>query len=325
VTTTPIEPVPRPRMIAALLIALASPATAGAAPAPDCDRACLEQVADHYWSALLSHDPARLHGAAGLRFTENGVALQPGEGLWHSVSGTRSTPLTFADPARGVVVTSGVVLEGERPALAIARLVVSAGAVSGIESLVARRETSPFLAPEGWSRARDLLLQPLAPAARGSRGQLERIAESYFDRLTATTSPLPAFDERCNRVENGVQTTNNPDPFPGVHPAPLSPKVSRLSCAAQFTLGTLSFVSRVREPRYVLADESRGLVLAFATFDHDGGLPPAAGSPHGTLSAGLPSPYSYLVAELFKVDAGRIRHIQAIITQVPYGMRSPWP
>jgi hypothetical protein len=287
----------------------------------------LERAADAYWEAILSHDPARMHAAPGLKFTENGVALRPGQGLWRTLSGTGPRVLTFTDPARGAVVTSALVREGDRPALLIARLAVAGGAVSELETLVARRETSTFLVPEGWYRARAVLLQPLEPPARRSREELVHIAESYFNRLTDATSPLPPFDARCNRVENGLQTTNNPDPFPGMHPAPLSAAVSRLGCAEQFALGTLSFVSRVRERRYVLADESRGLVLALATFDHDGTSASASvgARPHGTLSTSLPSPYSYLVAELFKVERGRIRHIQAVITQVPYGMGSPWP
>jgi len=321
----PMPAVTRLLVVRTLLITAASAVAGAPARSGDCPRACLERAADTYWAAMLSHDPARLHAAPGLKFTENGVVLHPGQGLWRTLSGTGPHVLTFTDPAHGSVVTSALVLEGERPALLIARLAAPDGALSEIETLVARRETSTFLSPEGWYRARALLLQSLPPSAQRSREDLVRIAESYFNRLTDQKTPLPPFDERCNRVENGVQTTNNPDPFPGMHPAPLSSAVSRLGCAEQFALGTLSFVSRVRERRYVLVDESRGLVLALATFDHDGTAPPLARTPHGSLSSSLPSPYSYLVAELFKVDGGRIRHIQAIITQVPYGMRSPWP
>lgn len=313
---------PRPGITGALILAAASAAISVPVRSAECDRACLERAAGRYWTAMLSHDPSRLNTTPGLKFTENGVVLHPGEALWRTVSRTKPRALTFTDPERGVVVTSGLVTEGGRPALLIARLAAPDGAVREIETLVARPETSPFLSPTGWYTSGALLLRSLVPAARRGREELVRIVESYFDRLADPKKPLPPFDARCNRVENGVQTTNNAEPFPGVHPAPLSSAVSRLGCAEQFALGTLSFVSRVRERRYVLADESKGLVLAFATFDHDGTLP--APGAHGTLSTGLASPYSYLVAELFKIDGGRIRHIQAIITQVPYGMRSPW-
>ncbi len=117
-------------------------------------------------------------------------------------------------------------------------------------------------------------------------------------------------------------TTNNPDPFPGVHPPPLNPAVSRLGCAQQFALGGISFVSRVRDRRYPLVDADRGLVLAWVIFDHDGTAPRSADGPK--LSSALPSPYSYTVAELFKIADGRIVQIQALFCLLPYGMESAW-
>jgi len=319
------------RLIRALLTALAlAPACGPIAPAQqlappqDCDLACLKRAADAYWDALLAHDPARLPGASALTFSENGVRLRPGEALWRTISAAGPHEMTFMDVLRGTVVTSALVTEGGHRALLLARLTVTHGAIAQIETIVARREMTSFLAPQGWDRAHALVLKPLAPSARRSRAELVRIAQAYFDRLPDPDRPLPPLDPRCNRVENGVQTTNNPEPFPGMHPAPLSAAISRMGCAEQFALRRLNFVSRVRERRYVLADESRGLILALATFDHDGTASKRPGSSNPSLSTALPSPYSYVVAELFKIVDGKILHIDALITQVPYGMRSPW-
>jgi hypothetical protein len=302
-------------------LGVAGPA-ASAAPGT-CDRACLTQIARSYWSALLKHDPGLLPHAATVQFTENQVRLALGRALWQTVSSADPDPIIIVED-RGEVATLARVTEGTHAGLAFARLKVVQGQVSELETLVARPETASFLRPEGWDESRSLLLQELEPAAQRPRAALIEVAQAYFDRLPDPSRPTPPLDARCNRIENGVRTTNNPDPFPGVTPSPLNPAVSRLGCAAQFESRSLSFVSRVRERRYPLIDERRGLVLALALFDHDGTVPSAPGTPV-KLSAPLPSPYSYAVAELFKVSAGRIELVQAFISLVPYGMPSAWP
>jgi hypothetical protein len=310
--TRPVWP-----FIAALV--LAGPAIAHATDA--CNRACLENVAHAYWSALLAHDPARLPQAANLRFTENNVPLPLGRGLWQTVSRAEGA-ITIVEEDRSEVATMARIAEGTHSGLAVARLKIEQGRVRELETLVARTETASFLRPGEWDGSP--MLQVLDPAAQVARNTLIQVAEQYFDRLPDPTQPTPPLDPDCNRIENGLRTTNNPDPFPGVTPSPLNPAVSRLGCAEQFASHSLSFVSRVRERRYPLVDVNRGLVLSLSLFDHDGTLPAAPGT-SVKLSAPLPSPYSYLVAELFKMRAGRIVLVQAFMTLVPYGMASAWP
>ncbi len=35
-------------------------------------------------------------------------------------------------------------------------------------------------------------------------------------------------------------------------------------------------------------------------------------------------PFSFIIAEVFKVKDGKLRQIEAVLTQVPYGMLSGW-
>jgi len=301
---------------------LAVPAIAPAAGT--CDRACLVGLAHAYWTALLARDPARLPHTATITFTENNVPLPLGGGLWQTISAADPNDIVLIEEQRGEIATTSRIAEGTHAALALARLKVIQGRVSELETLVARRETASFLQPQGWDQARALIGQDLEPAARGSRTALIEVTQAYFDRLPDSTRPTPPLDAQCNRIENGLRTTNNPDPFPGMASPPLNPSVTRLSCEEQFASRGLSFVSRVRDRRYPLVDEARGLVLSLSLFDHDGILPPATGTPV-RLSAPLPSPYSYAVAELFKVSSGRIVLIQSLISLVPYGMASAWP
>lgn len=303
--------------------AAASEGGATVAPAPGCDDSCLTAAARSYWSALLAHDATRLRSVPGLKFTENNVVLRTGQGLWQTVSSADPPDIMFADRATGTVGTSAVIAEGQRPALALARLkVTGGGAISEIETVVARKETSTFLKPSGWYELRSQLLEPVAPGARRPREALIKVAQGYFDRLADASKPMPSLDPRCNRIENGLRSTNNPDPFPGISPSPLSPEVTRLSCAQQFERKTLAFINRIREPRYVMVDESRGIVLSMLLFDHDGVSSASAGGPK--LSTPIPSPYSFVVAELFKIEDGKIVLLQALLTQIPYGMSGAW-
>jgi len=289
-----------------------------------CDRQCLETIAKAYWSVLLNHDLARLPQASQIRFTENDVPLMTGRGVWQTISSAGPQDIVFVDESEGEVATTAQIYEGQRPALLIARLKVVDGQVLELETVVGRRETTNFLRPEGWHQEHALLMHPLEAAAQRSRDELIGIADGYFNRLPDPSRPLPSLDRQCNRVENGLRTTNNPDPFPGIDPPPLNPAVSRLGCAEQFSSSCLSFVSRVRARRYPLVDVRKGVVLALVMFDHDG-TAPAGSASASKLSATLPSPYSYMVAEVFKIEAGRIIQIHALFCILPYGMATSWP
>ena len=95
-------------------------------------------------------------------------------------------------------------------------------------------------------------------------------------------------------------------------------------CKAQFESGYFLFVTRIRDRRFVMVDEERGLVVAFVFFDHSGNGHPRPG-PAGATMAGEPTrPFTWEIAELFRIENGKIRRIEAVLDQCPYGMGSPW-
>ena len=97
------------------------------------------------------------------------------------------------------------------------------------------------------------------------------------------------------------------------------------SCREQFESGMLHFVSRIRDRRYVAVDEERGLVLAFAFFDHDAGASRHFKTPNGReMTAGPVEPWTWEIAELFKVEKGLLHEIEAVLERAPYGMASGW-
>ena len=97
------------------------------------------------------------------------------------------------------------------------------------------------------------------------------------------------------------------------------------TCREQFESGLLHFVSRIRDRRYVAVDQERGLVLAFVFFDHDAGASRTFQTPGGrTVTAGPTTPWTWQIAELFKVEKGLLHEIEAVLERVPYGMTSGW-
>jgi hypothetical protein len=83
--------------------------------------------------------------------------------------------------------------------------------------------------------------------------------------------------------------------------------VATKECKKQFENGSLfSIVSRIRDRRFVAVDRERGIVFAFGFFDHES------------------INWTWQIAELFKMEKGNIRRIEAVFARCPYGMNSGW-
>ena len=48
----------------------------------DCDRACLEGLADQYLNAVVAHDPKTLPLAQDVKYTEQDQVMDVGDGFW---------------------------------------------------------------------------------------------------------------------------------------------------------------------------------------------------------------------------------------------------
>jgi hypothetical protein len=163
---------------------------------------------------------------------------------------------------------------------------------------------------------------------RMSRVDMIATANKYFSGMQQNDGrgEYPFADD-CNRLENGNQSTNVPTPEGQTRPDPkTSPMYSgQWSCMEQFKSGLLHFVYRIRDRRWVAVDEERGIALAFTFFDHPGGSTRTFQTPDGrTLTAGPVQPWTWEVAELFKVEDGKIHKIEAVLQRSPYGMGSGW-
>jgi hypothetical protein len=162
-----------------------------------------------------------------------------------------------------------------------------------------------------------VLHEVLPESARMPRAELIALADGYFSTLERNDGTLRTrFHPQCNRVENGVQTTHNPD-------IAFLPS-ARLGCEAQFRLGIYRYDDRLRARRYPLVDVERGLVLAGAFIDHCGRLGRYRLTDGTEVESPVRRPHSFCLLELFRIRAGAIEQIEANFITVPYHMPCAW-
>jgi hypothetical protein len=292
----------------------------GMAAAGDCDRGCLEGFADQYLDALVAHDPSRIPLAAKVKFTENGQELAVGDALWATASDKPATyRICLADPKTGQVGFSGLMKENGKLTLISFRLKIANRQVTEIEQIVAR-DDGQFFGGKSLSVPDPIYAEILAPSERSSREDMIRIADSYFVALERMdgTRPVPFADD-CNRMENGIQTTNNPK----LGGAGGGYNISALSCTEQFKSGFLRFVTKIRR-RHLVVDEERGMVSSTACLDHAGNIKSVTLTTGQTLPVGVLSPTSFLGGGFFKIKGGKIHRIHTILVTVPYAMKQGW-
>ena len=289
-------------------------------PAETLTRAELYAHADAYLAALAAKDPSRLPWADHVIFTENNVRLMVGDGAWNTVSAVRgSYDLKIADPVTGQVAWFGIVEEHGHPAIMGLRLHIAGGRLAEVETIVCRSmEFGPFPVIDDERRPRPLMLADVPEAERRPRERLISIADGYFDTLQLNDGTLfTEFTDDCDRVENGLQTTNNPTmaDYP----------IAAMGCAEQFRLGQYIYDDRLRGRRYPLVDEEKGIVLAGGFIDHCGKTLDVTWTDGVTKTKSVfHFPHSFVMMEMFKITGGKIAGVEAVFVTVPYNMPSAW-
>jgi len=325
--------------LAALVVLFAAPGWAQSA----CDRACLENFVDQYMDALIAHNPKALPMTARVKNTEDGVRLDPGDGFWRSANAKGSYRFFVTDTENGQVAFMGTMREDPNlPVIIGIRLKVENRKISEIENLVVR-DALAATNLEKIGQPNAVFLEAIPAAQRAPRGELVRVANLYLSALEKNDGKVQApFAPGCERVQNGVQTTNNPNaiaqmtpptaPGRGTQaPAPVKPQppppvnITELGCAEQFRLGVFGWVRRVRDRRFVAVDRERGLVLAIVSIDEPAGKYATYKLSDGrTMTYGPNRPTTIAVLEAYKIEGGKLRRIEAIQHDVPYGMLSGW-
>ena len=302
-----------------LLGVVTLPVFAQAARPEACNRACLEGYVDRYLDAMQAHKVSDDLFARDTKFTENGVRLPLGkEGLWFRMSGKGTYKFYVPDVETQQVAFFGTAREKERnetlPVAIVLRLKIVDKLITEVEQLVIRpeggltsnggqavRPVSTAERVEKMGSPHPIFAEVIPEAKRPSREELIKTANYYFSGLQRNDGKgYYPFTDDCDRYENGNHSTN----VPMRNPATGQTEV--LSCKKQFEVALKNVVSRVRDRRFVAVDRERGIVFSFGFFDHEN------------------INWTWQLGELFKIQDGKIRRIEAIFQRAPYGINSGW-
>jgi hypothetical protein len=303
-----------------------------------CDRACLDGFVDRYLDALAVNDPSRLPVTATVKFTEDGQRLNLGDGLWNTCTAKGTYTFYMEDVPTGEVGFFGTMREAGQPMILSLRLRIENHQISEAETIVVR-DVQDAQNLEKRGHPDPLFRQTIPSSERASRADLVKTANMYFSgmQLNDGKGDYP-FSDDCDRVENGAEATNNPTIGGENVIVAQSNSVETSSrqgstvtysaawgCKQQFQSGLLHFVTRIRDRRFVVVDPERGTVLAFCFFDHAAGKTRTFQLPDGrTVTSGPTTPWTWEIAEVFRVEHGEIRRIEAVYHRCAYGMGSGW-
>lgn len=287
-----------------------------------CDKACLLSVGDRFMAALAAQKPADVPWAKQVKFTENGVGIPVGEGIWGSIRSKSDVALRIADPVTGTYSWYGLIYDHDAPAYAGVRLKMKGAKVGEAEVIVAReRNPGPWGDPKKF--AVDARFEATVPAGqRSSRQQLISAVQGYAATVERNDGTLKTrFAPACTRTENGVVVSAGPVGSIGLVK---SPGQLAQGCEAQLKLGLYRPVDRLRGRRVLGVDEERGLVMMASVADF--GL----AQRQYTLTDGRKvesEPFHAMARELFevyKIVGGRIEAVEAVSVDQPFGMPVAW-
>jgi hypothetical protein len=303
-----------------VLLGLAAlPAAAQTGKPEACNHSCLEGYVDRYMDAMLAHKVSDDLFARNVKFTENGVQLPLGnEGLWFRMSGKGTYKFYVPDIETQQIAFFGTARERERQedlvVAVVLRLKIVDQHITEVEQLVVRpeggltsnggqtpRPPSTGERVEKMGAPNPVFAEVIPEAKRPSREELIKTANYYFTGLQRNDGKgYYPFTDDCDRYENGNHAINVP------MRNPVTGQQEVMSCKKQFEVALKNVVSRVRDRRFVAVDRERGIVFAFGFFDHE------------------QINWTWQLGELFKIQDGKIRRIEAIFHRAPYGIQSGW-
>jgi hypothetical protein len=251
----------------------------------------------------------------------------------------------FADSRGDEVGLYASMRENGTPFLLAARIKLSQGRITEIEAIASR--PSGAAAANGEAGLQRLEREGSKPwwdtqipaSERMSRDALVTTANKYFVGLQKNDGKGEyPFTDNCYRYENGNLATGNQEmarladeaeksgkPHVSGQPTAFGLRLMSYPCRQQFELGYMKMVDRIRDRRFPIVDLERGVVFTLVFFDHSGTVHEVTTTDGKTHSVGLRTPFTWEIAEAFRIEKGQIRAIEAILTQSPYGMKPNWP
>src|SRR5580658_7644599 len=319
-----------PALAAAAMTWLATAALAQtAAPLPpnvgsnDCDRTCLQALAEQFIAALIAHDPGKVPLAKGVRYSENSVPLPIPDGFWKNATGVRPYRLYVVDPEWGTIGFYARMNENGDPVIVSTRLRVYNHQITEIETIVTTerwRNDPPGAATADnlGDKPRPEYTQIVPPAQRRSREELMKIVNTYFTGIENNTGDKPPiFSSHCQRMEDGRPTSNVPVP-PGRERGGIN-----MSCAEDLATGYHRNDNRIRSRRIMAVDLEHQVVMTSVYFDHENDAPIRSYQLKNgkTVTVSDPGPSTLQAHETFSIDREGISQVEAVFTNVTYGTR----
>jgi len=273
---------------------------------------------------MLNNDPSLDLFSRDCMFTENGVRLPLGnEGLWVNMTAKGNYRFYVPDLETRQIAFMGTAREengqGKDALVAVAiRLKIVKSLITEAEQIVIRPDSDTMGMAQGGTVGElvekmgvpnGIYSKIIPESERASREELIKTANYYFSGMQKNDGKgYYPFTDDCDRIENGLPATNVPVPDGEERPDPKTATMysSHWGCREQFESGLIGFVTRIRDRRFVAVDQERGIVFAFGFFDHDS------------------INWTWQIAELFRIENGNIRRIEALFHRCPYGMNSGW-
>lgn len=291
------------------------------------DRDGLGGLITNYLKALVARDPSSLPVTEDVKYVENDQILPLGTGEWHIAESLGKYNHIFSDPEARQVAAITTITENGIGAIYLVRLkVYEVGKISEIETQITRDPGGVALYEE-LGRPEPEWFETVPETERIPREKLISQTNKYYTGMQGNdpNGDYTFFDKDCNRLEDGLQTTNVKTGDPYGHSNGTT--FASLTCEEQFQTGFLGCVTKIRERHFPVADEERQAVFAITTLDHNGtvrSLP----SVNGTLSP-IPlyfeTPRALIAMEAFRLRGEKLYRIEMTLTEAPYGMRAGFP
>ena len=281
-------------------------------------RDCLKALVDDYLEALVAGEPERLPFARDAVFVENVTRKPIGSGLWETASALPGEFRIYVpDPVSRQVGFMGLMAAGDEPTLLGLRL-----QVSGDSIIVAEHIVAPITADSALGkliRPRPGFHTELAVAAQRSRDELLSIGYAYYDALDENDGTLAPFADDCVRLENGRQTSTNPNS---------ATVFGKMMCGPQLSTNYFQYIDTINNRRVTVADPVTGLVMGLSHFRHsfaDRETPIYNVEGIDSRDVSMFDPFDMPAMHIFKVGPeGQIHEIEAVGIIVPYLSATGW-
>jgi hypothetical protein len=291
--------------------------------------------------AMVDDCPHQLPLARTVRYTENGVPVNIGEGVWKTFQSIGFMDISLADIETCTAGWFGSLNESGLFALAALRLRVEEGLITEIEVLIARPEKPgkmgelseatytmfmpPLLVdlnPAGF----DKIPGPLSsPTTEESRHNISKTISLYTQAIRQRDASSVLIADTCTKRENGV-LTNKETECVKVQTSKGEHGFFSDSIKEEINNGLLSLLTRFRDHRVWMIDSRQGLAFDMIILDNQAASKKIESEKLGqiTVPEAFLTPWTDYHARLFNVENGVIVHIEELVRRVPYGQNSVW-